>query len=241
MSEICVENREVVVPGDVLARGMDYLPGFGTYRKNEDIIACRLGLARVEGRALKITPLSGRYLPKKNDVVIGRIIDITVSGWRLDINSAYSGMLMMKEASSDFIQKGADLTQYHKLDEYLVCKITNVTSQKLVDLTLKGPGLKKLTSGRIIMVNPYKVPRIIGKGGSMVAMIKEATGCHIIVGQNGIIWLKGTPKEETIAVRAIRKVEKEAHCEGLTVSVKELLESETGKEVAVKNANNEGE
>ena len=241
MSEVCVENREIVVPGDVLARGMDYLPGFGTYRRDEDIIASRLGLVRVEGRALKITPLSGRYLPKKNDVVIGRIIDITVSGWRVDINSAYSGMLMVKEASSDYIQKGADLTQYHKLDEYIVCRITNVTSQKLVDLTLKGPGLKKLTSGRIIMVNPYKVPRVIGKGGSMVAMIKEATDCNIIVGQNGIIWLKGTPKEETIAIRSIRKVEKEAHYEGLTYSIKDMLEEETGKEVQIKNAQQEGE
>ncbi len=237
MSEICVENRDVVVPGDVLAKGMDYLPGFGTYRRDEDIIASKVGLVRIDGRALKITPLSGRYLPKKNDVVIGKIIDITVNGWRLDINSAYTGMLMLKEASSDFIQKGADLTQYYKLEEYLVCKITNVTSQKLVDLSLKGPGLKKLTSGRIIMVNPFKVPRIIGKSGSMVGMIKDATGCQITVGQNGIIWLKGTPKQETVAIKAIKKVEDEAHFQGLTVRIKEMLEEETGEAVTIKNTN----
>ncbi len=241
MSEVCVENRDVVVPGDVLARGMDYLPGFGTYRRDEDIIASKVGLVRVEGRALKITPLSGRYLPKKNDVVIGKIIDITVNGWRLDINSAYTGMLMLKEATSEFIQKGADLTQYYKLEEYLVCKITNVTSQKLVDLSLKGPGLKKLTSGRIIVINPFKVPRVIGKNGSMVGMIKDATGCQIIVGQNGKIWLRGSPEQETIAIKAIRMVEEEAHCQGLTVKIKEMLESETGTTVAIKNTNVQGE
>ncbi|MGM5482836.1 MAG: exosome complex RNA-binding protein Rrp4 [Nanobdellota archaeon] len=235
MSELCVENRNVVVPGEILAKGMDYLPGYGTYRKDEDIVASRLGLMRIDGRALKITPLSGRYIPKKNDVVIGKVIDITVSGWRLEINSAYSGMLMMKEATSEFIQRGADLTTYYKLGEYMVCKITNVTSQKLVDLTLKGPGLKKLTSGRLINVNPHKVPRIIGKQGSMVQMLKEATDCNITVGQNGVIWFKGEPKNETIVMKAIKKIENESHISGLTVQIKEFLEKETGKEIQLKN------
>lgn len=235
MSELCVENRDVIVPGDIVAKGMDYLPGFGTYRKDEDIVASRLGLARVEGRAIKITPLSGRYIPKKNDVIIGKVIDITVNGWRLEINSAYSGMLMMKEATSEFIQKGADLSTYYKLGEYLVCKITNVTSQKLVDLSLKGPGLKKLTSGRLMYVNPHKVPRIIGKQGSMVQMLKEATDTNIIVGQNGIIWLKGEPKSETIAMNAIKKIEQESHISGLTVKIQDFLKQETGKEVEIKS------
>ncbi|MFW6014424.1 MAG: exosome complex RNA-binding protein Rrp4 [Candidatus Nanoarchaeia archaeon] len=235
MSEICVENRDVVVPGDVVAKGMDYLPGFGTYRREENIVASRLGLVRIDGRALKITPLSGRYIPKKNDVVIGRVIDITVNGWRLEINSAYSGMLMMKDATSEFIQRGADLTHYYKLGEYMVCKITNVTSQKLVDLTLKGPGLKKLTSGRLMTVNPHKVPRIIGKQGSMVQMLKEATNSNIIVGQNGIIWLKGEPKDETIAIKAIKMIEKESHVSGLTVKIKDFLQEQTGQEVQLKN------
>ncbi|MFW6450250.1 MAG: exosome complex RNA-binding protein Rrp4 [Nanoarchaeota archaeon] len=235
MSEICVENRDVVVPGDVVAKGMDYLPGFGTYRREENIVASRLGLVRIDGRALKITPLSGRYIPKKNDIVIGRVIDITVNGWRLEINSAYSGMLMMKDATSEFIQRGADLTHYYKLGEYMVCKITNVTSQKLVDLTLKGPGLKKLTSGRLMTVNPHKVPRIIGKQGSMVQMLKEATNSNIIVGQNGIIWLKGEPKDETIAIKAIKMIEKGSHVSGLTVKIKDFLQEQTGQEVQLKN------
>lgn len=235
MSELCVENRDVVVPGEVVAKGMDYLPGFGTYRTEENIVASRLGLTRIDGRAIKVTPLSGRYIPKKNDVVIGKVIDITVNGWRLEINSAYSGMLMMKDATSEFIQRGADLSHYYKLGEYMVCKITNVTSQKLVDLTLKGPGLKKLTSGRLMNVNPHKVPRIIGKQGSMVQMLKDATNTNIIVGQNGVIWLKGEPNAETTAIKAIHKIEEQSHISGLTVKIKEFLEKETGKQIQLKN------
>ncbi|MFP4402924.1 MAG: exosome complex RNA-binding protein Rrp4 [Candidatus Woesearchaeota archaeon] len=233
MSEIYVKNRDVAVPGDILAKGMDYLPGFGTYRKKDLIIGSRLGLIKVDGRAIKLTPLTGRYIPKKNDVVIGKVIDITMSGWRLNINSAYSGMLMMKDATSEFIQKGADLTKFFDLGEYMVCKIVNVTSQKLVDLTMKGPGLKKLNSGRIITVNPYKVPRIIGKQGSMVSMIKDATGCYIVVGQNGLIWLKGEAKNETIAIMCIKMIEQEAHIPGLTTRIKEFLEKKLNKEINI--------
>jgi exosome complex component RRP4 len=90
MSEINVKDKEISVPGEILAVGMDVLPGNGTYRDGENIIANRLGLAMVEGRTIKLIPLSGRYIPKTNDTIICKVIDVSFSGWRLDTNSAYS-------------------------------------------------------------------------------------------------------------------------------------------------------
>lgn len=225
MGQLLINNKEIVVPGEELARGMDYLPGTGTYRDNDIIIASRLGLINVDGRALKIIPLSGKYMPKKNDVIIGQIVDITFTGWRVETNSAYPAMLNIRDATSDFISRGADLAQYFNLGDYVAAKITNVTSQKLVDLTIKGPGLKKLQAGRIIFVNTNKVPRIIGKQGSMVGMIKEATGCRIVVGQNGVVWVQGEPKNELVAIEAVKKIENEAHMSGLTDEIKKFLEN----------------
>jgi exosome complex component RRP4 len=231
MGKLLVEDKSVVVPGEELAEGMDYLPTEGTYREGEKIIACRLGLVTVEGRLIKLIPLSGKYLPKRGDTIIGHVIDITLNGWRIELNSAYSALLSMKEATSEFITRGADLTRYFNFGDYLVTKITNVTSQNLVDVTMKGPGLRKLGEGRIITVMPNKVPRIIGKQGSMVSMVKTATGCRIIVGQNGVVWIQGTPQSEMIAVEAIRKIEREAHIAGLTDRMKEYLERLTNKKV----------
>lgn len=224
MGELLIKNKDIVVPGEELAKGMDYLPGAGTYRDNDTIISSRLGLIHVDGRALKIIPLSGKYMPKKNDTIIGQIVDITFSGWRIETNSAYQAMLNVRDATSDFINRGADLAQYFNLGDYVAAKITNVTSQKLVDLTMKGPGLNKLRGGRIISVNTNKVPRIIGKQGSMVSMIKEATGCRITVGQNGVVWVQGEPEKEIIATEAIKKIEKLAHMSGLTDEIKKFLE-----------------
>lgn len=229
MGKLLVGERSVVVPGEKIAEGLDYLPAQGAYRKDDHILAGKLGLLTVDGRAIKIIPLSGRYMPKRNDVIIGKVIDVMISGWRMDINCAYSAMLSMKDATSDFIARGADLTQFFNLEDYVVVKIVNVTSQKLVDLTTKGPGLRKLYGGRVITVNCNKVPRIIGKQGSMVSLIKNATGCKIIVGQNGVVWLQGDPMSEVFAIQAIKKIEEESHISGLTERVTEFLEKSCGK------------
>ncbi len=233
MGKILLKDKEVVVPGECLAEGMDYLPGQGTYREGENIFSSRIGLLSIDNRAIKIIPLSGKYIPKRGDTIIAKITDVIMSGWLLDTNTAYHAMLSMKEGTSDFIPKGANLRKYFDFGDYVVCNITNVTSQKLVDVTVKGPGLYKLKGGRVIDVNSNKVPRIIGKQGSMVTMVKNATGCRINVGQNGLLWLQGEPEKEIIAIKAIRMIEKGSHKTGLTDKVKEFLEKETNAKIEV--------
>lgn len=235
MSKLLAKEKDVAVPGETLAEGMDYLPGTGTYREGEKIIASRLGLTSIDGRAIKLIPLSGRYLPKRGDTIVGEVQDVLMSGWRIDTKSAYSAMLNMKDATSEFIPRGADLRRYFDFGDYISCKITNVTSQKLVDVTMRGPGLRKLHEGRIVLVNTHKVPRVIGKKGSMISMVKQATGCSIIVGQNGVIWLQGeTPEMELLAIESIRKIEAESHTSGLTDKMKEHLEKITGKKIELR-------
>jgi len=226
-----IKNREIAVPGEVLAEGMGFVPSRGIRRVKDKLMAEQLGMISIEGKVIKLIPLTGVYIPKVGDKIVAKVIDVLMTGWRLDTRSPYSAVLSMKDASSDFIQRGADLTQYFALGDYVLTKITNVTSQKLVDVSMKGPGLRKLHGGRIIEVNPHKVPRVIGKEGSMVVMIKQATGCNILVGQNGRIWIDGEPEQEVIAEKAIMKINSEAHLSGLTDRIKEFLEKETKKKI----------
>jgi exosome complex component RRP4 len=230
-----IKDKELVVPGETVATGMDYLPGKGTYRDKEDIVAEIVGMTNIDGRTIKIIPLAGKYIPKRNDTIIGQVKDVLMSGWLVDTGSAYDAVLNVKDASSEFIEKGADLTQFFNFGEYIVAKIFNVTSQNLIDITLKGPGLHKLVGGRVIKINPNKVPRVIGKQGSMVTMIKQATGCRITVGQNGLVWLQGEPEKEVIAVNTIKMIEKNAHKNGLTETIKSFLEKETNTKVEIPN------
>ena len=81
--------------------------------------------------------------------------------------------------------------------------------------------------GQLVKVTPTKIPRIIGRQGSMVSMIKKETGCQLTIGQNGLVLISGrSPEEERIAVLALRKIENESHTSGLTDKVTEMIRKE---------------
>lgn len=225
MSDLLVKERDIVVPGEIIAEGMDYIPSYGVFRENNQIIASYLGLININGRVIKIIPLTGRYIPKKNDIIIGSVTDIGFYGWRIDFGWAFEANLGLKDATSEFIEKGADLSQYYDYGDILSAEIVHVSGSKIIDISMKGPGLRKLKGGKIIEISPSKVPRLIGKQGSMVNMIKEKTNCKIIVGQNGKVWLSGpNPESEFLATNAIYKIEQESHLDGLTDRIKDFLE-----------------
>ena len=167
MTNVKVEHKEIVIPGQVLAEGMDYLPGDETYREGERILSKVMGMANVSGRVIKVMPISGPYMPTAGDTIIGNVVDIAFSGWRIGTGTAYNAMLNVKDASNRFIPKGEDLSGILAIGDYVAVKITNVTSQNLIDLSMREPGLFKISKGRIIEVNAMKVPRIIGKRGSI--------------------------------------------------------------------------
>ncbi|MFH1638453.1 MAG: exosome complex RNA-binding protein Rrp4 [Candidatus Woesearchaeota archaeon] len=227
MTEKLIKETGIVVPGEILATGMGFVPTGGCFRENENVIASQLGLMSVSGRMIKVIPLSGTYVPKKDDVVIGIIAEVSYSNWFVNIGYANEAVLSMKDASSDFIERGAELSDYFGLKDMILTKVTNVTKSKAVDLSMKGPGLRKLVGGRLVQVTPVKVPRVVGKKGSMINMIKDATECIITVGQNGRIWIAGKdPVKEKLAADAIMLIEEKAHVPGLTEMVKKFLQEE---------------
>lgn len=231
-SEVVVEHKSVTVPGQVLATGMDYLPGENTYREGDAIFSEMLGLVGISGRVIKVMPLNGPYKPRNGDKIIAKVFDITMSGWRVETNTAYAAMLNIKDASSRFIRKGEDLSAILAVGDFVVVKIFNVTSQNLIDVTMKEPGLRKVEGGRIISINSMKVPRVIGKQGSMISLIKRYTNSDITVGQNGLIWLRSqNPADEFLAEEAIKRVEAQSHLSGLTERIESFLQEKTGKKV----------
>lgn len=222
-------KREVVVPGEIIAKGDDYLPGDWTHKVGEEIIATRLGIIEKQDRLVKIIPISGVYIPRRGNTVIGEIKDINFSGWMVDIGGPYSSFLTLKEVPG-FIEE-SEMENVFGIGDLIVTKILNV-KRTSVDLTMKqrDRGLMKVQDGIILKVNPHRVPRIIGKEGSMVSLIKDATNCNITVGQNGLIWIKGNSiDEEIFAKKAIEFIIENTISEGLTEKVETWLKENKNK------------
>ncbi len=217
-----VQEKQLVIPGEALAEGLDFLPGNGCYRDNNIICSKVVGLVRLKDRFISVTSLSGVYIPKPGDSVIALIEDIQTTFWIVDMNSPYDGILPLSEAVGEYVDiQRTDISRYFDVGDIIYAKILNVSRTKSVQLTMNDPRAKKLKDGRVIKVTPSKVPRIIGKDGSMIDMIKQATGCQIIVGQNGIVWVKG--EKEALAAKAVLTIEKNSHVSGLTDRISVLL------------------
>lgn len=216
-----VKKRKVVIPGEVIASGEDYLPSEGTFRDGNDVIAARYGLSEEAGRVVKVIPITGAFIPRRNNVVLGRVVDITFSGWLIDIDCAQSAFLPIDE-SPRFINKN-EMDQFLAIGDCVAAKIWSV-KPKGIDLSLKSRGLGKLENGFMFRISPNRVPRVIGREGSMINLIKEKTGCDITVGQNGWIWLNGQNVDAMIKARKVVEfIADHFSSEGLTEKVEEML------------------
>jgi len=224
-SELLVKDRDIVIPGQVLAKGLDYLPSNGSYRAENEIKSKVIGLVKIKERFVGIVPLAGVYIPKPGDGVIGTIFDMQSTFWIVDINSPYDSILQLGEAVGEYVDlTKTDISTYFDIGDVIYAKILNVTKSKSTTLTMNDYRAKKLAGGKMMHITPSKVPRLIGKEGSMIELIKNKTGCQMIVGQNGVVWLKG--EKESLAAKAVLTIEEEAHISGLTDRITELLGGE---------------
>lgn len=215
-----MSERKLVIPGDFLGDGR---AGHGAYEEENKAFSACIGLAEEKNGLHFVIPLSGIYNPKRGDGVIGKIEDVAFSRWIVDVNSPYEAVLPLAEATEEFIDLTKnDMTKYFNFGDLIFAEITSVSQTKNVQLSMRNRKCRKLRGGRLIKVTPAKVPRIIGKAGSMVEMIKEMTNTQIVVGQNGIVWVKGD--HEDIAMDIITTIERKSHVHGLTDQVRAILE-----------------
>ncbi|MHC1563798.1 MAG: exosome complex RNA-binding protein Rrp4 [Candidatus Hecatellaceae archaeon] len=222
---LLVERRQLVAPGDLLAEG-EYLAGDNAYKDDGRIYAQRLGLADVRGKRVSVVALKGPYMPRVGDLVIGRIVDTTLGGWIVDINSPYTANLSVSDViGKPFSPEMVSLTKILAIGDIIIAKISAFDRTRDPALTIKERGLGKVEGGVVIDLTPTKVPRLIGKKGSMINMIKQLTGCEVIAGQNGKVLIKGRNlKMVELAIHSVRMVEEQAHTSGLTDRIRKFIE-----------------
>jgi exosome complex component RRP4 len=221
MEKLLKHEREFVTPGEKIVESMEFLPGKNCFRDGNNIYAKKLGLVSVVGRVLSVIPLNGVYMPNREDMVIGEVIDVQSNGWVIDIKCPYQAYLPLSGVRGFIDANKTDISKIYDVGEMIYGKISMVNASMSVHISMFDRICRKFSGGRLISVNPAKVPRIIGKSGSMIDMIKHKTDCRVVVGQNGTIWMEG--EKESFVIQVIRYIEENSHIEGLTNKVEKIL------------------
>ena len=183
------EKREIVIPSQLLGEVKNKKAGRGTFVEEGKIYAEILGVLNDSSEYINVVPLKGRYDPIEKDFVIGVVDEAMASSWLVDINAAYPALLHVNEVPWD-VDFG-ETEKYLNHGDCVMAKVLSVDQEKKLQITLKDRNLYKIRGGLMINVEPSKVPRIIGKKGSMISLLKKYTKCRIFVGQNGRIWIDG--------------------------------------------------
>ena len=185
-------------------------------------------------------PLRGFYTPRPGDKIIALVVDKNPVKYKCDINAKDFGTLKpkntIKKARFRPMRGGGrddsakPDTEKYQIGDILVVKVLSADRLNKPELTTVGKYLGRRIDGIVISIDPPKIPRVIGRNGSMIKILKNGTGCNIFVTQNGRIWIKGTDMaHERLLIEAIRKIEREAHTVGLTDRMSEFIENEKKK------------
>jgi len=224
MSKIVVENHEIVIPGDLIAEG-EYRYGEGVVKRGKEYYSTLVGLFQDKGDFIQVKALKGKYIPRPGDLVIGKIIEVGLTSWIVNIGAPYSAILIANNATEKrFDPVKDDTRRIFDVGDIILTKIASFDRTRDPSILTNERGLGKLRGGRLIEIEAAHIPRVIGKKGTMINMVKRLTRTQIITGQNGRIWVQGKKVEDELkAIEVIRKIELEAHTQGLTDRIRDML------------------
>ncbi|MEM0147004.1 MAG: KH domain-containing protein [Candidatus Micrarchaeaceae archaeon] len=202
---------EILLPGSKVPNTI--IRGNGTYTEGGNTFANVVGMLDEESK--QFIPLEGLWYPKENDKVIGSVETKRMSAYITDLKSPYKGIIMTKYErvrldEGDIVE--ATVREFREFDDAMAVVLTRP---------------KKLYGGVLISIKPPKVSRVIGRNSTMINQITEATKCSVLIGMNGTIWLKGG--NISLASKAIKEIEAQAHIPGLTDRIKHMLNESMAK------------
>jgi len=184
-----MSESQFVLPGDVIITG-DYRPEQNVVLDGNRLMSTAVGFSEIKDNSVTVAPLTGLYTPKTDDLVIGKIVSHNALSWEVDINSYYPGILTAFDIfGKDYSPSRDDLSLKLNTCDIILARIANVGSRDPL-LTIIGENLGKIDAGELVKISPAKIPRLLGKHGSMIQSIEASTNATITVGQNGFIILK---------------------------------------------------
>ncbi len=207
-------DKKLVVPGETVSEERKRT-GDNVIIRDGKIVSTALGLVFENDTTAGVIALEGVYIPKRGDIILGIIESEVFGGYIVDVNHSLKSFIP-KKSMIKTLRKG----------NVISAKISEVNEVKEISVE----NVRVFYGGELIEAQPVKIPRMIGKNGSMLSVLKEGTGCSLMIGRNGWVWAKDG--DINLLKKAIKKIEKEAHLNDLTNLIKKFLEKNKTKKVS---------
>ncbi len=221
-----ITKRKFVTPGEVIATGPLRTEN-NVYRDGDKIISTCVGISEIFENSVRVMALSGIYMPRIDDAVIGKVQSTSLMFWELDINSCYVGILRADEVfGRDYSASSNDMSSKLRKGDLVLARIANFDRSRDPLLTIKSRGLGKIESGELIKISPMTIPRLIGRQGATIQTIESNTNARIKIGQNGWVVVSCEDSFGLLkAIKVIKMIDSQSHVPDLMEKVKSLLES----------------
>lgn len=197
--------KTIVVPGEQISDKAQR--GQGIYVEDNKTYAKYVGVL-YQGEDTQVVPLQGKYLPKEGDQIIGLVVAEDMFGYIMDVKSCH--MPYVNKRSIKTTLKKGDL---------ILAQVYGVNELKDMSIDIQA----KLEDGILLQVSAKKVPRVIGKHRSMITLLEKYSGCKILVGANGYLFVQeGDP---SILKDALEVISKYSHVDNLTEKMDSYLKN----------------
>ena len=217
-------SNRFVLPGDVISNGSSSLKQ-NVILEGDKLVSTTIGFTENNDGAVDVIALTGLYTSEVDDLVIGKIVSHNSLSWEVDINSSYRAMLPASDIfGKDYSPSRDDLSLKLITGDIVLARIVNSDSRRPL-ITINGQNLGKIDDGELIKISPAKVPRLIGKHGSMIKSIEESTGASITIGQNGwVIFKSDNPISLKNAIASIKMADLILHDDNLEEKIQNMLD-----------------
>jgi exosome complex component RRP4 len=198
--------QSLVVPGQAITEGDDFLRGHGSYikyRYEEDtgarhtvLVSCVAGQVERINKLVSVRPYKGPYGGEVGDLVVGRISAVESKRWKVSMNGSRDAVLQLSavnlEDGEQRMRTHQDALQMRSVfeeNDLLSAEIQNIGADGQISLHTRSMKYGKLENGLLIEVPAALIKKLAHH------YVTLEWGIDVLIGRNGFIWITRTIPE----------------------------------------------
>jgi exosome complex component RRP4 len=213
-------TTHLVVPGQVIAEGDDFLRGHGTYveklKDTERLVASVAGHVERVNKLVSVIPVaSNLYSGHVGDLVVGRIVAVQATRWKVQIGDScrlavlpLSGVHLPGGVQRVRTQEDSrEMRQLFQEGDLVSAEVHNMHQDGTLMLHTRSLKYGKVENGCLVVVPPS----LIARRKNHFCDIQDIT---LLLGMNGYIWIqRSLPDSEDAQLAEHQEKNKQQHAQ----------------------------